>query len=727
MSGLKTLVITKVSPEGEETKSFEGFSCLTFGRSPESSWFCESSFMSRAHFRLSVVDQGELCLEDLGSTNGTYLNGRPLEPHKTYPVQAGDKIQTGKAPFTFKIDKYSDHESEAPVETSSPQGNALFFVDEAKKKAAQIIAQSYVEAENAAQSIYDQAQMDRKRLQREAELILKQAQSDSQSILDSAEKLAQEMMDDARKVAAELRERSRAEREQQMALLEKELSLEKSRATAEIQKARDGYKEVLERSFEQEKKMKLQELESRAEFDLKNKLMQIEKENQRTREEAERYAAEKKQAVELELSSLQHKISRLEQDFQQKLSQIDEMSVRERELESKISGLAVSADSLALQIADKEKARDSLNRDCKDKEESLKRLESQFFETGARLQREFAEKQSQYQVNLGRLEQECRDHSARLESLQQNYESRSVELKRAYEAQVHDLKEKYEKMGQAEQQKYESLLALEMKEIQKQKEKLMESLWMTAPALANELVLEAEKLAARYVDPAKISQLSEELRASFENHVRIKISKLMTHQGDQSVKSFRVKQRYPWQPFISGAATMVLVLSVYVGLAYQMDWSVNPVQRALKKETQSRQMDLVARKFNPQKDALLRDTLVESVIYTNGFVERFKDEQFKNSLIKSTMLYMLRTFEVPEEKTIAAISAIQSTVLELENRKEKIHPDFVNKDLAKMKEIELQTKDELKKILGTEVRVEALLQHQREFLKQTLNRQPANQ
>jgi pimeloyl-CoA synthetase len=88
---------------------------------------------------------------------------------------------------------------------------------------------------------------------------------------------------------------------------------------------------------------------------------------------------------------------------------------------------------------------------------------------------------------------------------------------------------------------------------------------------------------------------------------------------------------------------------------------------------------------------------------------------------------MLRTFEVPEEKTIAAISAIQSTVLELENRKEKIHPDFVNKDLAKMKEIELQTKDELKKILGTEVRVEALLQHQREFLKQTLNRQPANQ
>lgn len=37
-----------------------------------------------------------MAVEDLGSSNGTYLNGARLEPHTIFPLRTGDKLQLGK-------------------------------------------------------------------------------------------------------------------------------------------------------------------------------------------------------------------------------------------------------------------------------------------------------------------------------------------------------------------------------------------------------------------------------------------------------------------------------------------------------------------------------------------------------------------------------------------------------------------------------------------------------
>jgi hypothetical protein len=59
----------------------------------------EDSFASTQHARLSP--QGEvMVLEDLGSTNGTYLNGEPLRGPQ--PLHAGDRIRIGDSEFTFE-------------------------------------------------------------------------------------------------------------------------------------------------------------------------------------------------------------------------------------------------------------------------------------------------------------------------------------------------------------------------------------------------------------------------------------------------------------------------------------------------------------------------------------------------------------------------------------------------------------------------------------------------
>jgi hypothetical protein len=59
----------------------------------------EDTFASTSHARL--VPQGDvIVLEDMGSTNGTYLNGEPLLGPQ--PLHAGDRIRIGDSEFTFE-------------------------------------------------------------------------------------------------------------------------------------------------------------------------------------------------------------------------------------------------------------------------------------------------------------------------------------------------------------------------------------------------------------------------------------------------------------------------------------------------------------------------------------------------------------------------------------------------------------------------------------------------
>jgi len=59
----------------------------------------EDSFASSRH--LQLAPQGEvMVVEDLGSTNGTYLNGRPLTGPQ--PLHSGDRIRIGDSEFVFE-------------------------------------------------------------------------------------------------------------------------------------------------------------------------------------------------------------------------------------------------------------------------------------------------------------------------------------------------------------------------------------------------------------------------------------------------------------------------------------------------------------------------------------------------------------------------------------------------------------------------------------------------
>ena len=69
------------------------------GRSDQADIRLEDSFASGRHTELAPHGDA-MVVEDLGSTNGTYLNGTPLSGPQ--PLRPGDRIRIGDSEFAFE-------------------------------------------------------------------------------------------------------------------------------------------------------------------------------------------------------------------------------------------------------------------------------------------------------------------------------------------------------------------------------------------------------------------------------------------------------------------------------------------------------------------------------------------------------------------------------------------------------------------------------------------------
>ena len=69
------------------------------GRSDEADIILDDSYASDFHFRIGQ-HEGKIVLNDLGSTNGTYVNGRRITVPTT--LTKGDSVQVGKTVFEVR-------------------------------------------------------------------------------------------------------------------------------------------------------------------------------------------------------------------------------------------------------------------------------------------------------------------------------------------------------------------------------------------------------------------------------------------------------------------------------------------------------------------------------------------------------------------------------------------------------------------------------------------------
>lgn len=83
----------------EAGSAFELLHEVVLGRGASADIQLEDTFASSRHAR--IARQGSvMVIEDLGSTNGTYLNGEPLRGPQ--PLHRGDRIRIGDTEFSYE-------------------------------------------------------------------------------------------------------------------------------------------------------------------------------------------------------------------------------------------------------------------------------------------------------------------------------------------------------------------------------------------------------------------------------------------------------------------------------------------------------------------------------------------------------------------------------------------------------------------------------------------------
>ena len=71
-------------------------SIKTMGRAKRSDFIVENFLLSRAHCRFTLSSSNELLVEDLESTNGTFVNGKKVQ---RWTLASGDRVKVGRVEF----------------------------------------------------------------------------------------------------------------------------------------------------------------------------------------------------------------------------------------------------------------------------------------------------------------------------------------------------------------------------------------------------------------------------------------------------------------------------------------------------------------------------------------------------------------------------------------------------------------------------------------------------
>lgn len=214
MVGLKKRLHVTVTQNGQTLKRSFEVSAVIVGRSPECLIQLNHVDVSRKHLNL-YVREGEVWIEDMGSSNGTFLNATQLKPMVAYRLTAADALTVGKATgivISAEVDKPLEVKSSESTVSMTPPKPPEYVEKVAPEKlinleasipdiqnphspdprqkvlrtsqeeAAEIIRNARIQAERETQSIFERAQNTQKQAEEFYRRRLQEASTDAEEL-----------------------------------------------------------------------------------------------------------------------------------------------------------------------------------------------------------------------------------------------------------------------------------------------------------------------------------------------------------------------------------------------------------------------------------------------------------------------------------------------------------------------------------------------------------------
>lgn len=742
MSKVKVTIYNQGRTESVEVNK----ALFTLGRSVDCDVSLADPNISRLHATIEVKNN-TIFINDANSSNGTFLNQDRLQPKIQVQLNPGDTVRFGKSNIDLRVEfvepvmvplsqtenysapVYKGAQAKAGLEPAkpltstipidqeppakekhivfqnlSPKGQSLAKSEvaaqpqaskqlkkeiprevlsenevpetapekalyEAKRKAAQIILQSELEAEKAVRVIYEKAKAHQKETEERITVQMQKAQVNAEGLIHQAETEAKEIVKEARRVSQEMRN--------------------------EVDEYVDNIKkEVLEKA-EQEKQEILQNAKDYVEEENREVLAQA-------RSEAEAlYLKARTESEEIRKSAL---------EFEKKIK--TDLSDLESEVESKksiLEGKKQELEQLAKKIEEAQFQKSQL---------------VTFLEEGHASQVAMTETKAQLEMQIESLKKLEADFSLRTEELRNGFEDLNgkFEAERAnFQDKISREKNSIEKAEEARREEVRLELQNQAKKLEVQ---MLAEVVRSKDTLIQDIHFSVEKEMASLVGAAEWAKISNRVKQQVVEAVEGRVAHISSDSVgvDKAVKVAQSRGRDGFkQAFLGIAIGVALTFSGQVGWQKIQD-NQNPMKARAIAAAQERQKDLEARKFNPTLTNEVKDSYTDAVIYTRNFTNTYTDPEVQKQFYKEASAYLLKTWRVEENKAIEVISISVSLVRELQDRREKIHPDYVQKGIQKMRELESETLMRLKKVLGSEVRVQSYKKFETEFMNKRLGK-----
>jgi pSer/pThr/pTyr-binding forkhead associated (FHA) protein len=711
--------VTITTPKGSTTKKIEG-DTLSVGRSEECDLSIPHETLSRRHMTVLLIKE-QCWVEDHGSSNGTFVNGKRLKPHSQIRVLPEDYIQLGQSGVRLSVSIEpqmwketappvpNEEEKEAPntiVTTTMTERRAMResmpvplpkqndeaheqaekLVQEAQKKAALMIQEAEIEAERRVQDIYRRAheiqsksdEIYQKRMNeayRSAEAVYQKSQAESETILDQARNKSAEIRAQAEGFVMELRRRTEEDCER---------ILEEAQVTA---------RELKEHCLAEGDEMirrKEEELLAQTRDTMNTRLARFEedllKEAARSRELLESELNDRRLQLEIEQKEQIESVKTLKGEVSQLMESRDREKTDLNAVEAKLEAKNAQIEKIKAEI------------------EAGKKAVSEFNEQSVKLKAEIDQ--------LARIRDEAKVATEKVRKAQESADADLLKVRSK-------LQEDKIKIEREENRRLEEMKLETARRVKKLEDQLIEELQNKKERLGRELALLTETFLKE--NPYAQGKALKPLQDKMSNLLDSQLATLSKDPGAaQKQKSLielkaQEKKKSMMTGLILGVAIMFAGQSIYREVRNE---SASPMQRKVAAAAEERMKDLESRKFNPEQTKELRATYTDSVLYTEGFVKKYLNEEFQRKLLAASTNFLLKTWRLDEDKVIQLLAASNALVKALNERREAIHPDFIPQGIEKMKDLESDAAGRMRKLLGSQVRYESFRKFERKFYEQ---------
>lgn len=677
---LQSFYITVANGKGATTKRIEG-DLLSVGRGTDCNLAIDHETMSRRHLSVSLR-RGECWVEDHGSANGTFVNGVRLNPHEPMRVrpedqillaQSGVKLMISNEPFVRKdaspplpedtspgkaivTSTYQQrHETRiaAIPETRPPresQQKAESLVLEAYKKSAQLVHEAEIEAERRVEDIYRRAHEVQAKTDAAYQQRLNEAFRAAEAAFQGAQSEAQGLLANARERAIQLRD----EAEQFVTDLRQQTEKDCEVLLEEAQALARELKLARQMEADESARHKERQLIENATTAMNERLERFEAD---LAEQSERRRQQIDKEMEATLKHLQD--LRLEtQDLEQKKAQTLVLRADIEKSQQELSVLSSQLNSLRGDVEQTEKTRSAIK-------EQLRAAEAQF-----------------------------KAADAKIKTLQQDTQNQMVNLRARFE-------EDKAKWLKDEQRRVEEIKLESMRKAQAFEKDLFEEVQFKKDRLGREVALLVETQIKENKD---LKHLESSITKLVNEHLVVMARDKTAEQKQRSLVALRRREKL-WS-YVKGIAMGGVV--VFAGQHLQrLDFAASPIQHKIGTAIEQQRQDLERRKFNPPQTRDFKMNHTDNVIYTEGFASVYQNDDFQDALLAEAAPYLLRTWRVDEDKAIQLLAMNSAMVKGLVDKRENIHPDFVNASIEKMRAFEKESQAKMAELLGSQVRFES--------------------